>query len=93
MYRVPYLTSLSYSLPVGYEIQNTTLVTYVSSQHSGVADPYHFDTDPDPGSDKIRYGSRSRPNFDTDPDLDKGKNNTDPDPGNQGFSTWIIFKI
>ena len=46
---------------------------------SSVADPYHFDTDPDPGSDKIRYGSGSRPNFNMDPD--PGKNNTDLDPG------------
>ena len=45
-----------------------------------VADPYHFDTDPDPGCEKIRYGSGSgsRVNFDTDPD--PGKNDTDPDP-------------
>ena len=43
-----------------------------------VADPYHFDTDPDPGCEKIRYGSGSRVNFDTDPD--QGKNDTDPDP-------------
>ena len=43
-----------------------------------VADPYHFDTDPDPGCEKIRYGSGSRVNFDTD--LDPGKNDTDPDP-------------
>ena len=43
-----------------------------------VADPYHFDTDPDPGCEKIRYGSGSRANFDTDPD--PGKNDTDPDP-------------
>ena len=37
---------------------------------SSVADPYHFDTDPDldPGCEKIRYGSGSRVNFDTDPD-------------------------
>ena len=45
---------------------------------ASVADPYHFDTDPDPGCEKIRYGSGSRVNFDTDPD--PGKNNTDPDP-------------
>ena len=33
-----------------------------------VADPYHFDTDPDPGCEKICYesGSGSRVNFDTD---------------------------
>ena len=45
-----------------------------------MADPYHFDTDPDPdpGCEKIRYGSGSRVNFDTNPD--PGKNNTDPDP-------------
>ena len=45
---------------------------------ASVADPYHFDTDPDPGCEKIRYGSGSRVNFDTDPD--PGKNDTDPDP-------------
>ena len=45
---------------------------------SSVADPYHFDTDPDPGCEKICYGSGSRVNFDTDPD--PGKNDTDPDP-------------
>ena len=49
-------------------------------QHCSVFNPYHFDTDPDPGSEKIRYGSGSRPNFDTDPD--PGNNDTDPDPGN-----------
>ena len=45
-----------------------------------VADPYHFETDPDqdPGYEKIRYGSGSRANFDTD--LYPGKNDTDPDP-------------
>ena len=42
-----------------------------------MADPYYFDTDPDPGCNKILYGSRT--NFDTDPD--PGKNDTDPDPG------------
>ena len=47
---------------------------------TSVADPYHFDTDPDPdpGCQKIRYGSGSRVNFDTDPDSDPGKNDTDP---------------
>ena len=44
-----------------------------------MADPYYFDTDPDPGCEKIRYGFASRTNFDTDPD--PGKNDTDPDPG------------
>ena len=46
-----------------------------------VADPYHFDmdTDPDPGCEKIRYGSGSRVNFATDPN--PGKNDTDPNPG------------
>ena len=43
---------------------------------SSVADPYHFNMDPDPGCEKICYGSRA--NFDTDPD--PGKNDTDPDP-------------
>ena len=45
---------------------------------NSVADPNHFDTDPDPGCEKIHYGSGSRVNFDTDPD--PGKNYTDPDP-------------
>ena len=51
---------------------------------SSVADPYHFDTDPDPepGCEKICYGSGSRVNFDTDPD--PGKNDTDPDPAKKG---------
>ena len=40
-----------------------------------MADPHHFDTDPDPGSEKIRYGS------DCDTDGDPGKKDTDPDPG------------
>ena len=49
-----------------------------------MADPYHFDTnpDPDPGCEKIRYGSGSRANFDTDPD--PGKKDTDPDPTKKG---------
>ena len=34
--------------------------------------------DPDPGCEKICYGSGSRVNFDTDPD--PRKNDTDPDP-------------
>ena len=51
---------------------------YSLSVPSSVADPYHFDTAPDPGCEKIRYGSGSRVNFDTDPD--PGKNDTDPDP-------------
>ena len=38
------------------------------------SDPYHLDTDPDPGCEKIC--SRSRANFDTDPDPGK----SDPDP-------------
>ena len=43
-----------------------------------MADPYQFDKDPDPGCEKIRYGSGSGANFDTDPD--PGKNDTDLDP-------------
>ena len=43
-----------------------------------VANPYHFDTDPDLGCEKILYGSGSRANFDADPD--PGKNDTNPDP-------------
>ena len=41
----------------------------------------NFDMDTDPGYEKFRYGSGSRPNFETVPDPDKGKNDTDPDPG------------
>ena len=47
-----------------------------------VADSYHFDTDPDPWSEKICSGSWSRANFDTDPD--PGKNDMDPDPAKKG---------
>ena len=52
------------------------------SLKTSVANPYHFDTDPDPGCEKIRYESGSRVNFDTDPDPDPDsvKNYTDPDP-------------
>ena len=32
-----------------------------------VADPFHFDTGPDPGYEKMCYGSGSRVNFETDP--------------------------
>ena len=39
-----------------------------NSPRISVADPYHFDMDLDPGSEKIRYRSGSRTNFDTDPD-------------------------
>ena len=46
---------------------------------SSVADPNHFDTDPDPRCEKFCYGSESRTTFDTDPD--PGKTDTDPDPG------------
>ena len=47
-----------------------------------MADPYHFDTDPGPGPEKIRYGSESSPNFDTD-----------PDSGKHGFSVRKILII
>ena len=61
-------------------------MTFALSSNSilliSVADPYHFDTDPDPGSEKICYGSGSRANFDTDPD--SGKNDTDPEPAKKG---------
>ena len=40
---------------------------------------------------KNRYGSGSRPNFDTDPE--PGINDTNPDPGKKGFSTKKIIKI
>ena len=45
-----------------------------------MADPYHLDTEPDPGSEKICYEFGSRSIFDTDSDPDPGKNYTDPDP-------------
>ena len=32
-----------------------------------VADPFHFDTGPAPGYEKMCYGSGSRVNFETDP--------------------------
>ena len=53
-----------------------------------------FDTDhPDPGAERIRYGSGigSRPHFDTDPD--PGENDTDSGLGKEGFNTRKIFKI
>ena len=55
-----------------------------------MADLYHFDTDPVPGREKIRYRSGCRVNFDTDPD--PGKNITDPDPAKKDLSTRKIFK-
>ena len=45
----------------------------------GVADPYNWIRIRIQDMNKIRYGSGSRPNFDTD--QDPGKNNTDSDPG------------
>ena len=45
-----------------------------------LADPYHFNTDP--GSEKCRYGSRSKQNFDTD-----------PEPGKKRFSNRKLLKI
>ena len=54
-----------------------------STIFSSVVDPYHFDTDPDPGCENIRYGSGSRANFYTDPD--PGKNDTDPDPAKKDY--------
>ena len=42
--------------------QKKCLVSYI------VADPYHFDTDPNPGSEKFRHGSVVRLKFVTDPD-------------------------
>ena len=56
----------------------TEIINVVDMAAVSVADPYHFDTYPDPGCEKICYGSGSRVNFDTDPD--PGKNNSDPDP-------------
>ena len=45
-----------------------------------LADPYNFNTDP--GSEKCRYGSRSKQNFDTD-----------PEPGKKRFSNRKLLKI
>ena len=45
-----------------------------------MADPYHFDTDPDQGREKICYGSGSRANFDTDQDPGKIESDTNLDP-------------
>ena len=58
-----------------------------------MADPYHFDTDTDPGSEKICYGYESgfRANFDTD--TDPGKNDTDPDPAKKGKVPGKSLKI
>ena len=58
-----------------------------------VADPFHFDADPDPGWEKICYGfgSGSRTNFTTDPD--PSKNDTDPDPGQTLIRIWIQAKM
>ena len=71
-------------------------MTFALSSNSilliSVADPYHVDTDPDPGSEKIRYGSGSRANFDTDPDPGKKYKDLDPDPAKKRLSTRKIFK-
>ena len=45
----------------------------------------------DPVSEKIRCGSGSSQNFNTNPD--QGKNYTHPDPGKKGLSTRKILKI
>ena len=44
---------------------------------------------------KIRYGSGSSPNFDTDPDPDPGKNDIDldPDPGKKDLVPGKFKKI
>ena len=65
----------------------TYLICTYAIGTGSVADPYHFDTDPDPGCEKIRYRSESgsRVNFDTDPD--PGKNYTDPDSGTATLGT------
>ena len=56
-------------------MSSATTLTCVTQQCGGSVS---VDTDPDPGCEKICYGSGSRVNFDTDPD--PGKNDTDPDP-------------
>ena len=73
------VTNLLYS--IHWFVQDAVSLTILSTSYiSSVVDLYHFDTDPDPGCEKIHYGSGSRVNFDMDTDLDPGKNNTDPDP-------------
>ena len=81
------------------DIQSTVDSLFYQSQTS-VADPYHFDTDSDPRSEKIHYGSGSRPNFDTDPvpgyndtDPDPGTNDKDPDPLTQKFDLKAIISL
>ena len=60
-----------------------------------MADPYHFDMDPDldPGCEKIcyRHGNGFMTHFDTD--LDPGKTETDPDLSNVlcVYNLTIIF--
>ena len=49
--------------------QCATIVSVVEPTPPGsVADPYHFDTDPNPGSEEFRHGSVVRLKFVTDPD-------------------------
>ena len=55
-----------------------------------MADPDHIDTDPNPGCEKIHYGSGSRANFHTDPD--PGKNDTDTDPAKKDKVPGNSFK-
>ena len=54
---------------------------------TSVANPYRYHFEKDPKSEKFRYGSGSRPNFDTDP----GKNGTDPDQDRKVISTRKIL--
>ena len=55
---------------------------------TSVANPYRYHFEKDPKSEKFRYGSGSRPNFDTDP----GKNGTNPDQDKKVISTMSLKK-
>ena len=44
----------------GHKIQLSNNCICICLWLGSVADPYNFDTDPDPGCEKIRYGSGSR---------------------------------
>ena len=62
-------------LVCGEGLRQKAVLLWIFEWCRSIADPFNFDTDP--GSENIRYGSGSRPNFDTD--SDPGKKDTDPD--------------
>ena len=63
-------------------VQHSTLPFHITGKKFSQNRPSSIEpasvADPDPGCEKMYYGSGSRVNFDTDPD--PGKNYTDPDP-------------